>query len=235
MVRTVSEISLPSHLKILCENNQALALFRPQYLFQITLQALASDLLNTRAHNRFLSGWHHVPKYSLFFSALRTWWWLVRAHQLIWKEILLQLQDRGVPVGEAQGVAWEVAITPFTQSTWFYTLYLNQCHLKIGYVANICLHAYLCLCFREQRQKEATKTAVVNSFPKDRDYRREAMQASAAPGFTGASKCRIHYYNTQYPYQSAVTDLNASHVCIFCCLAGPKYQEWEKSTWNILA
>uniref|UniRef100_A0A669CCZ1 WW domain-containing adapter protein with coiled-coil n=1 Tax=Oreochromis niloticus TaxID=8128 RepID=A0A669CCZ1_ORENI len=34
---------------------------------------------------------------------------------------------------------------------------------------------------REQRQKEATKTAVVNSFPKDRDYRREAMQASAAP------------------------------------------------------
>ncbi|XP_026078392.1 WW domain-containing adapter protein with coiled-coil-like isoform X2 [Carassius auratus] len=32
---------------------------------------------------------------------------------------------------------------------------------------------------REQRQKEATKTAaVVNSFPKDRDYRREAMQAT---------------------------------------------------------
>uniref|UniRef100_A0A665UU55 WW domain-containing adapter protein with coiled-coil n=1 Tax=Echeneis naucrates TaxID=173247 RepID=A0A665UU55_ECHNA len=39
---------------------------------------------------------------------------------------------------------------------------------------------------REQRQKEATKTAVINSFPKDRDYRREAMQASAAP--TGSSK-----------------------------------------------
>uniref|UniRef100_A0A674NMJ4 WW domain containing adaptor with coiled-coil a n=1 Tax=Takifugu rubripes TaxID=31033 RepID=A0A674NMJ4_TAKRU len=35
---------------------------------------------------------------------------------------------------------------------------------------------------REHRQKEATKTTVVNSFPKDRDYRREAMQA--APGFT---------------------------------------------------
>lgn len=48
---------------------------------------------------------------------------------------------------------------------------------------------------REQRQKEATKTAVVNSFPKDRDYRREAMQASAAPGFTGASKCCINFYN----------------------------------------
>ncbi|KAK5600926.1 hypothetical protein CRENBAI_006832 [Crenichthys baileyi] len=40
---------------------------------------------------------------------------------------------------------------------------------------------------REQRQKEATKTAVVNSFPKDRDYRREAMQATAAPGFVGPS------------------------------------------------
>lgn len=41
---------------------------------------------------------------------------------------------------------------------------------------------------REQRQKETTKTAVVNSFPKDRDYRREAMQAAAVPSF-GASKC----------------------------------------------
>ncbi|CAL8312008.1 unnamed protein product [Merluccius merluccius] len=39
---------------------------------------------------------------------------------------------------------------------------------------------------REQRQKEPTKTTVVNTFPKDRDYRREAMQASAATGFTGA-------------------------------------------------
>ncbi|XP_067341796.1 WW domain-containing adapter protein with coiled-coil isoform X8 [Channa argus] len=39
---------------------------------------------------------------------------------------------------------------------------------------------------REQRHKEATKTAIVNSFPKDRDYRREAMQASAAPAFTGS-------------------------------------------------
>ncbi|KAL6098119.1 wac [Pungitius sinensis] len=41
---------------------------------------------------------------------------------------------------------------------------------------------------REQRQKEATKTAVVNSFPKDRDYRREAMQAST--GFTGAKSAQ---------------------------------------------
>lgn len=37
---------------------------------------------------------------------------------------------------------------------------------------------------REQRQKEASKVAVVNSFPKDRDYRREAMQAAPASGFT---------------------------------------------------
>lgn len=43
----------------------------------------------------------------------------------------------------------------------------------------------LSLC-REQRQKEAPKTAVVNSFPKDRDYRQEAMQA--AGGVTGMSK-----------------------------------------------
>ncbi|XP_018596867.1 WW domain-containing adapter protein with coiled-coil isoform X1 [Scleropages formosus] len=36
---------------------------------------------------------------------------------------------------------------------------------------------------REQRQKEATKMAIVNNFPKDRDYRREAMQATTAVGF----------------------------------------------------
>ncbi|XP_067108165.1 WW domain-containing adapter protein with coiled-coil [Osmerus mordax] len=44
---------------------------------------------------------------------------------------------------------------------------------------------------REQRQKETAKTAVVNSFPKDRDYRREAMQASAASGFTGAKSGQV--------------------------------------------
>ena len=47
---------------------------------------------------------------------------------------------------------------------------------------------FCALSHREQRQKEPTKTTVVNTFPKDRDYRREAMQASAATGFTGASK-----------------------------------------------
>ncbi|OBS68741.1 hypothetical protein A6R68_02717 [Neotoma lepida] len=36
---------------------------------------------------------------------------------------------------------------------------------------------------KEQRQKEANKLAV-NSFPKDRDYRREVMQATATSGFT---------------------------------------------------
>ncbi|XP_035475296.1 WW domain-containing adapter protein with coiled-coil isoform X5 [Scophthalmus maximus] len=41
---------------------------------------------------------------------------------------------------------------------------------------------------REQRQKDATKT-VVNSFPKDRDYRREAMQASTAP--TGSKSAQV--------------------------------------------
>ncbi|KAG5268474.1 hypothetical protein AALO_G00212980 [Alosa alosa] len=40
---------------------------------------------------------------------------------------------------------------------------------------------------REQRQKEAAKTTVVNSFPKDRDYRREAMQATVASSFPNKS------------------------------------------------
>lgn len=41
--------------------------------------------------------------------------------------------------------------------------------------------------FREQRQKEANKMAV-NSFPKDRDYRREVMQATATSAFASGSK-----------------------------------------------
>ncbi|KAJ8010312.1 hypothetical protein DPEC_G00073730 [Dallia pectoralis] len=46
---------------------------------------------------------------------------------------------------------------------------------------------------REQRQKEtSTKPAPVNSFPKDRDYRREAMQqATAATGFTAAKSAQV--------------------------------------------
>ncbi|XP_072524863.1 WW domain containing adaptor with coiled-coil b isoform X2 [Salminus brasiliensis] len=38
---------------------------------------------------------------------------------------------------------------------------------------------------REQRQKEASKAVLVNSFPKDRDYRQEAMQAATASAITG--------------------------------------------------
>lgn len=65
---------------------------------------------------------------------------------------------------------------------------------------------------REQRQKEATKTAVVNSFPKDRDYRREAMQASAAPGFTAASKYEnirgfIEIYSVDFSSNLAVGEM----------------------------
>ncbi|XP_072569115.1 WW domain-containing adapter protein with coiled-coil isoform X1 [Paramormyrops kingsleyae] len=52
---------------------------------------------------------------------------------------------------------------------------------------------------REQRQKEATKMAVVNSFPKDRDYRREAMQATSAGGFGSA--------------KSSAVDKPATHPC----------------------
>ncbi|XP_069770616.1 WW domain-containing adapter protein with coiled-coil isoform X1 [Narcine bancroftii] len=37
---------------------------------------------------------------------------------------------------------------------------------------------------REQRQKEASKVGVVNSFPRDRDYRRETLQATTGSGFT---------------------------------------------------
>uniref|UniRef100_A0AAY5L1E7 WW domain-containing protein n=1 Tax=Esox lucius TaxID=8010 RepID=A0AAY5L1E7_ESOLU len=51
---------------------------------------------------------------------------------------------------------------------------------------------------REQRQKEtSTKAAPVNSFPKDRDYRREAMQqATAATGFNATSKCYNYLHSS---------------------------------------
>ncbi|XP_034027995.1 LOW QUALITY PROTEIN: WW domain-containing adapter protein with coiled-coil [Thalassophryne amazonica] len=44
---------------------------------------------------------------------------------------------------------------------------------------------------REHKQKESTKAAVVNSFPKDRDYRRETMQSSTAPGFTTTKSAHV--------------------------------------------
>ncbi|XP_019722715.1 WW domain-containing adapter protein with coiled-coil isoform X2 [Hippocampus comes] len=57
---------------------------------------------------------------------------------------------------------------------------------------------------REQRQKEATKqTAVVNSFPKDRDYRREAMQTSVPPGFPGTKSAQVEKATTAHATQSS--------------------------------
>ncbi|XP_060723809.1 WW domain containing adaptor with coiled-coil b isoform X2 [Tachysurus vachellii] len=55
---------------------------------------------------------------------------------------------------------------------------------------------------REQRQKDTSKAVVVNSFPKDRDYRQEAMQAAAASAVTAmkpapAEKASSHCAFTQ--------------------------------------
>uniref|UniRef100_A0A8C9FH51 WW domain-containing adapter protein with coiled-coil n=1 Tax=Pavo cristatus TaxID=9049 RepID=A0A8C9FH51_PAVCR len=63
---------------------------------------------------------------------------------------------------------------------------------------------------REQRQKEASKMSV-NSFPKDRDYRREVMQATAASGFasgksTSVDKTVSHSCTT--PSTSSASGLN---------------------------
>ncbi|KAM4688237.1 WW domain-containing adapter protein with coiled-coil isoform 3-T3 [Discoglossus pictus] len=55
---------------------------------------------------------------------------------------------------------------------------------------------------REQRQKESSKVAV-NSFPKDRDYRREAMQAAAAETAPADKTCTT-------PSTSAAPGLNPS-------------------------
>ncbi|XP_041040030.1 WW domain-containing adapter protein with coiled-coil isoform X3 [Carcharodon carcharias] len=44
---------------------------------------------------------------------------------------------------------------------------------------------------REQRQKEASKVGVVNSFPRDRDYRRETLQATAGSGFTSGKTASV--------------------------------------------
>ncbi|XP_072910839.1 WW domain-containing adapter protein with coiled-coil isoform X2 [Hemitrygon akajei] len=45
---------------------------------------------------------------------------------------------------------------------------------------------------REQRQKEASKVGVVNSFPRDRDYRREILQqATTGSGFTSGKTTSV--------------------------------------------
>ncbi|XP_057680500.1 WW domain-containing adapter protein with coiled-coil isoform X2 [Corythoichthys intestinalis] len=57
---------------------------------------------------------------------------------------------------------------------------------------------------REQRQKEATKqTALVNSFPKDRDYRREAMQTSVPPAFSATKSAQAEKSTTTHVTQSS--------------------------------
>ncbi|XP_055737265.1 WW domain-containing adapter protein with coiled-coil-like [Salvelinus fontinalis] len=58
---------------------------------------------------------------------------------------------------------------------------------------------------REQRQKEScTKSAPVNSFPKDRDYRREAMQqATAVTGFTSAKSAQVEKQPASVSSQSS--------------------------------
>lgn len=55
------------------------------------------------------------------------------------------------------------------------------------FTVSVIIFMGLSFIFREQRQKEANKMAV-NSFPKDRDYRREVMQATATSGFASGSK-----------------------------------------------
>ncbi|XP_068091821.1 WW domain-containing adapter protein with coiled-coil isoform X3 [Hyperolius riggenbachi] len=55
---------------------------------------------------------------------------------------------------------------------------------------------------REQRQKESSKVAV-NSFPKDRDYRREAMQATATDSVSDKPSCTT-------PSTSSAPGLNPS-------------------------
>lgn len=57
----------------------------------------------------------------------------------------------------------------------------------LNWMRNISFN-YVLFVSREQRQKEASKMSV-NSFPKDRDYRREVMQATAASGFASGSMC----------------------------------------------
>ncbi|XP_026220238.1 WW domain-containing adapter protein with coiled-coil isoform X1 [Anabas testudineus] len=55
---------------------------------------------------------------------------------------------------------------------------------------------------REQRHKETIKTAIVNSFPKDRDYRREAMQATGASAFTGSKSVQVEKPSVAIAIQS---------------------------------
>uniref|UniRef100_A0A8C5QC70 WW domain-containing adapter protein with coiled-coil n=1 Tax=Leptobrachium leishanense TaxID=445787 RepID=A0A8C5QC70_9ANUR len=71
---------------------------------------------------------------------------------------------------------------------------------------------------REQRQKESSKVAV-NSFPKDRDYRREAMQATASevapaekPSCTTPSTSSVSLLNQSTVLASSSTSLSTVPV-----------------------
>lgn len=79
---------------------------------------------------------------------------------------------------------------------WLYSIILFYIynfvdHLARSVIYRLIVHdliiVVLFFIFREQRQKEANKMAV-NSFPKDRDYRREVMQATATSAFASGSK-----------------------------------------------
>uniref|UniRef100_A0A0A0MSR1 WW domain-containing adapter protein with coiled-coil n=2 Tax=Homo sapiens TaxID=9606 RepID=A0A0A0MSR1_HUMAN len=69
---------------------------------------------------------------------------------------------------------------------------------------------------REQRQKEANKMAV-NSFPKDRDYRREVMQATATSGFASGIIPTSVFSNCELKWKTSIPVMPV--VCshrIFC-------------------
>ncbi|KAI5092649.1 WW domain-containing adapter protein with coiled-coil, partial [Silurus meridionalis] len=67
---------------------------------------------------------------------------------------------------------------------------------------------------REQRQKDAPKTVVVNSFPKDRDYRQETMQAAAASSVTAMSKYLTIKLTIMIVFLKQQSVALACHVCV---------------------
>lgn len=185
-------MSISSHLKSVSGNHPAVAIcLQPKYVWYISNNITIPCIRSPRhADTPFFS----VPNiYVLSLSRTN----LVTTGQStsapLERNTITTAEQRCLS-GRSPKTGWRGSYYPFYPSLlivhallWF-VLHNGRIHH--------CVPAYLCLFHREQRQKEATKTAVVNSFPKDRDYRREAMQTSAAPGFTGASKYCINYFNT---------------------------------------
>nr|XP_033787334.1 WW domain-containing adapter protein with coiled-coil isoform X5 [Geotrypetes seraphini] len=69
---------------------------------------------------------------------------------------------------------------------------------------------------REQRQKESSKLPI-NSFPKDRDYRREAMQATVTSGFTSGKTAPVDKpvsHSCTTPSTSSASGLNPTTVSL---------------------